>query len=261
MTRAFVQVGDIVLHTERRGDPQKPAIVYANSLGTDFRIWDEVTEALGDRFSALLYDKRGHGLSDAPRGPYTIAGLADDLVGLLDHLGIGRFALVGLSVGGMIAQAVAARHPERVARLVLCDTAARIGSAEGWDARIEAVEDKGLPSLVEGVMERWFTPAYRARETEAMQGWRNMLTRQPAQGYAATCAAIRDADLTAATATIRVPTLCVVGDSDLSTPPDLVRGMAALIPGARFETIPAAGHIPCVEQPAALARLIAEHLA
>lgn len=256
----FIAVDGLLLHAERRGDSTKPALVFSNSLGTDCRIWDAVVAGLDDRYSILLYDTRGHGLSDATPGPTTIDDHAADLLGLVDHLGIARFALVGLSVGGMIAQTVAARHPERVAALILCDTAARIGEAAAWDARIAAVEHDGLASIADAILDRWFTPAYRAAQPAALRGWRNMLTRQPAQGYAATCAAIRDADLRGMAATIAVPTLCVAGDQDLSTPPDLVRDTAELIPGARFDLIRDAGHIPCVEQPEALAALIGGHV-
>lgn len=259
--RSFVDVSGVVLHAARRGGPDAPSIVFANSLGTDARIWQGVLAGLPDHYGTLVYDKRGHGLSDSPEGPTSIADHAGDLLGLLDHFGIARFALVGLSVGGMVAQIVAAEHPERVVALVLCDTAPKIGEAGTWDARIAAVEDKGLESIADGVLERWFTPAYRSASPAALRGWRHMLARQPAGGYAATCAAIRDADLGARTATIRAPTLCLVGDQDLSTPPALVRSMAALIPGARFDTIADAGHIPCVEQPAILATMIADHLA
>ena len=249
-----------VLHATRVGDPKKPVVIFANSLGTDARIWDAVVPQMLDHYSVILYDKRGHGLSDAPRGPYTIDDHARDLLGLTDLLQIDRFALVGLSVGGMIAQAIAADQPHRLAALVLCDTAAKIGDAATWDARIEAVEYKGLDSIADSVLERWFTRAYRAGEPTAMKGWRNMLTRQPAGGYAATCAAIRDADLRERAATISVPTLCLVGDQDLSTPPALVRGTADLIPHSRFAMITGAGHIPCVEQPKILVDLISQHL-
>lgn len=257
----FVAVGGIVLHAERRGNPEAPTIVFANSLGTDARIWQGVLARLPDRYATLVYDKRGHGLSDSPEGPCSLEDHAGDLLGLLDQFGMTRVALVGLSVGGMIAQIVAAAHPERVAALVLCDTAATIGDAATWDARIAAVQAGGLDPLADGVLQRWFTPAYRSGSPAFLRGWRNMLTRQPPGGYAATCAAIRDADLTARAAIIRAPTLCIVGDQDLSTPPELVRSTAALIPGAQFATIAGAGHIPCIEQPAILATMIADHLA
>jgi 3-oxoadipate enol-lactonase len=258
---AFVRIGNAVLHAQRWGDPARPALVFSNSLGTDHRIWSALVEPMLDAYSLLLYDKRGHGLSELSPDPLTIEDHAEDLIGLADHFGIGRFALVGLSVGGMIGQVVAARHGARVAALVLCDTAAKIGTVESWTARIEAVRSVGLASIADVIMERWFTGAYRHTAPDALRGWRTMLARQPADGYVATCVALRDADLTALAATIAVPTLCVAGDQDLSTPPDVVRGTAGLIGGARFEIIEAAGHLPCIEQPMRLRQLILHHLA
>ncbi|MGO4571613.1 3-oxoadipate enol-lactonase [Microvirga sp. 2TAF3] len=256
---AFTRANDIVLHHRVLGRSEGPVLVFSNSLGSDFRIWREVVPAFLDRFRIVLYDKRGHGLSDAPPAPYTIDDHADDLLALLDRLGIGPAAIVGLSVGGMIAQRLAVRTPDRVSALVLCDTAARIGTPETWNERIAAVESTGIESIAERILERWFTPFFRETRDADYVGWRNMLIRTPAHGYAGTCAAIRDADLTADASRIKAPTLCVVGDQDGSTPPDLVRGTAKLIPGAHFEIIHGAGHIPCIEQPDALTALIDHH--
>ena len=256
----FVRVEGRVFHADYRGPLDAPVIVFANSLGTDARIWRAVLSRLPEHYGLLVYDKRGHGLSDAPKGPMSIGEHAGDVLGLLDALGIARFAFVGLSVGGMIGQAIAIAQPERVAALVLCDTAAKIGDADTWTARMEAVERDGMAAIADAVMVRWFTERYRTREADALQGWRNMLVRQPAHGYVATCAAIRDADLRPLVEAIRAPTLCVVGDQDLATPPEVVRATADLIPRARFTTIADAGHIPCVEQPEILAGLILEHL-
>jgi 3-oxoadipate enol-lactonase len=155
---------------------------------------------------------------------------------------------------------MAVRASGRVKALVLCCTAARIGTPQTWAERIAAVEQAGVESVVPGVLERWFTPAYRRERSEDCAGWANMVARTPAHGYAGTCAAIRDADLSADARTIGVPTLCVAGDQDGSTPPDLVRGTADLIPGARFALIAGTGHIPCIDQPEALTGLIAHHL-
>ena len=257
---AFARVNGVVLHHEVRGRADGPALVFSNSLGTDFRIWDEVAATLADRYRIILYDKRGHGLSEATPAPYRLTDHVDDLVALLDHLGIDKAALVGLSVGGMIAQGLAALRPDRVAALVLCDTAHRIGTAEMWNARIDTVTSNGIASMADAIMERWFTPAYRQPGNADFVGYTNMLVRTTADGYAGTCAAIRDADLTESTRALRLPVLCVVGDQDGSTPPDLVRSTADLIAGARFEMIEGAGHIPCVEQPKATAALIGQFL-
>ena len=257
----FVESGDAVIHAELIGDPEEqPVLCFVNSLGTDFRIWDQVAAHFAEDYCLLLYDKRGHGLSDLGQGPVTIDRHVDDLLALVDHFGIDRFGLVGLSIGGLIAQRLAVRAPDRLAALVLCDTAAKIGDAEGWNSRIAAIETDGLDAIGDATMERWFTPEYRAEEDMPLRVWRNMLTRQSAKGYIASCMAIRDADLTADAAHIDVPTLVVVGDGDLSTPPDLVRATAEMIPGARFAVIEGAGHLPCIERPDELAALMTELL-
>lgn len=257
---AFIRANGIVLHHQVIGRPDAPALVFNNSLGSDFRIWQDIVPAFADRFRVVLYDKRGHGLSDAPPAPYTMDDHTDDLFALLDCLEIDRAALVGLSVGGMIAQRAAIRSPRRVSALVLCCTAAKIGTPQNWAERIVAVEQGGIEPIAESILQRWFTPAFHENRRDEVSGWRNMLVRTPSHGYTATCAAIRDADLTQDAQKIAAPTLCVAGDQDGSTPPDLVRGTASLVPGARFELIDGCGHIPCVEKPAVLAQLIQRHL-
>jgi 3-oxoadipate enol-lactonase len=258
----FTRLGDVAIHYRLIGDPAgRPALVFINSLGTDFRIWEAVVALLAVDYTQLFYDKRGHGLSDTGTTAAGIEDHAGDLEALLNELAVGPAVICGLSVGGMIALSLAARRPERVRALVLCDTAHRIGTAEAWNARIVAVEAGGLDAILDPVMERWFTPAYRRPGNAAYAGYRNMLARQSAAGYVATCAAIRDADYTCAATAVEVPALCLVGDQDGSTPPDLVRALADLIPGGRFEVIADAGHIPCVEQPEMLVALIRAFLA
>lgn len=253
----FARVNDIALHYQVIGGPaDRPVLVFANSLGTDYRIWRDVIVRLAGEYPMILYDKRGHGLSDIGQAPYSIDDHVSDLAGLLEIHAVRQAVVVGLSVGGLIAQGLYASRPDLVRALVLCDTAHRIGTAQIWDARIAAIERDGIESIADAVMERWFTPAFRRPENTAYHGYWNMLVRQPAVGYAATCAAIRDADFTDQAARIAVPTLCVVGDQDGSTPPDLVLSTARLIPGARYEVISDAGHIPCVEQPEALTAIL-----
>ncbi|MHB2266134.1 3-oxoadipate enol-lactonase [Aliihoeflea sp. PC F10.4] len=253
---AFARVNGVVLHHDVSGPVDAPALVFANSLGTDFRIWDEVVARLGGRFRVVLYDKRGHGLSEATPSPYALDDHVGDLSALLDYLGIEKAALVGLSVGGLIAQGLAAKRPELVNALVLMDTAHKIGTADMWNQRIETVTTKGIAAMADAIMERWFTPSYRSPDNPDFTGYLAMLTRTPAEGYAGTCAALRDADLTQSTAALTVPTLCIVGDQDGSTPPDLVRSTADLITGSRFEIIQGAGHLPCIEKPDETARLL-----
>lgn len=252
----FARVNGVVLHHEDSGRRERPALVFSNSLGTDFRIWDEVAAELGGDFRIVRYDKRGHGLSEATPAPYSLTDHVEDLARLLDHLGIRQAVIVGVSVGGLIAQGLAARHPERVRALVLCDTAHKIGTDELWNMRVDTVTNDGIGAMAEAILERWFTPAYRDPSNADFVGYRAMLTRTTVEGYAGTCAAIRDADLTETTRALRLPVLCLVGEQDGSTPPALVRSMAEMIDGARFEIIAGAGHIPSVEKPAETSALI-----
>ncbi|AGB75265.1 MULTISPECIES: 3-oxoadipate enol-lactonase [Rhizobium] len=253
----FARINDVTIHYQIIGGPaDKPVLVFANSLGTDFRIWRDVIVRLAGDLAIVLYDKRGHGLSDLGQMPYSIEDHATDLAGLLDFLSVKNAIVCGLSVGGLIAQSLYQRRPDLVRALILCDTAAKIGMADSWNARIAQVEAEGIESIVDSIMERWFTPAFRRPENIAYAGYCNMLIRQPVAGYVATCAALRDADLTEAAAKIAVPTICIVGDQDGSTPPELVLSTAKLIPNARYEVIKDAGHIPCVEQPEALTEVI-----
>ena len=250
------RVNGVVLHYAVEGPEGAPTIVFSNSLGTDFRSWDRLAARLATQFRLVRYDKRGHGLSQATPAPYRIADHVGDLVGLLDHLGLDRIVLCGLSVGGLIAQGLAARQPERLQALILCDTAAKIGTAEMWAQRMAAIEADGIEAIADAIIERWLSAGFRRDRPEETAAWRNMLVRTTLDGYLGTCAAIRDEDLTAAAGRIALPTLCVCGAEDGATPPDLVRGTADLIPGARFELVEQAGHLPCIEQPDVMAGLI-----
>ena len=252
----FATVNGIVLHHSVEGSPDAPTVVFSNSLGTDFRVWDPLLACFGEGLRVIRYDKRGHGLSQATPAPYAIEDHVADLAALLDHLGVQAAVVVGLSVGGLIAQGLSARRPDLVRGLVLCDTAHKIGPPEMWDQRIAAIEAGGIEALADAIMERWFSDSFRRDRPAELAGWRNMLVRTPVEGYLGTGAAIRNADMTERAKTIPVPTLCVGGSEDGSTPPELVGTLAGLIPGARFEVVEGAGHLPCVEAPEALAGLI-----
>lgn len=255
----FVATKALVLHVSRSSSGGGAPLVFLNSLGSDLRIWDGVVERLekSDANHAMLrYDKRGHGLSDCPAGPYSIADHADDLLALLDALAIPRAVLVGISVGGLIALQIASREPERVGALVLCDTAAKIGTKESWNERITLIRQQGMAEAATGIAKRWFASGYPAQRPAEYRGYLNMLSRTPAEGYIGTCHALRDADLREQMAQILAPSLVLCGSEDISTPPELVRGLAQSLPDARFELLEAAGHLPCVEQPERLAQLI-----
>lgn len=257
---SFVRANGIGIHYRLKGRRGAPRIVFANSLGSDMTIWDDVADELAADFELLLYDKRGHGLSEVSPAPGGIAGHADDLLGLLDHVGWGSAAVCGLSVGGLIAMEIAVRAPHRVRQLVLMATAARIGAPDAWNARIAAVREQGVAAIGDQIMERWFSPGYRVTQADAFAGWQRMLERTPDAGYADTCAALRDADLTEAIGGIGAPTLVIAGDEDLSTPPDLVAAMARRIPAAAIRTVAGSGHLPCIERPAEVASLLREFL-
>lgn len=250
-----------VVHYRDEGPRGAPAIVFVNSLGTDLRIWDGVVAALISDYRVVTYDKRGHGLSSVPAAPYTVDDFSGDLLELADHLGLDRFALVGVSVGGMIALRFALDHPERLVAVVACDTAAQIGDAATWNGRIDAVRSGGMEAIADAVLLRWFPTTIRDGRDAEIAGWRNLLLRSPVEGYVGTCAALRDADLTAKVGSISVPTLVIVGAEDQSTPVALVRATSDRIPGARFEVIEKAGHIPSIDQPERLTQLIANHIA
>ncbi|MGF1475530.1 MAG: 3-oxoadipate enol-lactonase [Geminicoccaceae bacterium] len=247
-----ITVDDVTLHHALEGEERLPVLVFVNSLGTDFRVWDPLAASLRGRFRMLRYDKRGHGLSDLTPGPYTIQRLAEDLAGLMDKLAIEQAIVCGLSVGGMIAQRLAHSRGDLVRALVLMDTGHKIGTPAMWRQRIETVEESGIEAIADGVLERWFCSAFREQRTEELALWRNMLVRTPRAGYLAVSQAIAATDYTKETADLRLPALCIGGDEDGSTPPELLRELAALIPGAVCEIITQAGHLPGVEQPKAV---------
>lgn len=262
MTVRMLDVGGIGIHFRDEG-PRDAAVtlLFSNSLGTDLRIWDDVVARFDDRFRIVRYDKRGHGISDAPPAPYSLAEHVGDARALLDHLDIADAVVVGVSVGGMIALGLAAAHPARVRGLVLCDTAAKIGTAEAWDERIAAIRAGGLESIADGIMERWFSGGFRGQSPGELSLWRNLLVRTPVEGYVGTCTALAGGDLTADVGALAVPALCMCGDEDGATPPALVRALAASIPGAHYIEVAGAGHLPCIEQPAVVAEEIAGFLA
>lgn len=254
----IAELDGIRLHYRVDGPDDGAPVVFANSLGTDLRLWDDVIPHLPEGLRLIRYDKRGHGLSEATPAPYNMGTLVRDAEALLDHLKVKDCVFVGLSIGGMIAQALAVKRLDLMRAMVLSNTAAKIGNRDMWQERIKAVEAGGIEALADSIMERWFSTPFR--QTPAFLAWRNMLTRQPQDGYVGCSAAIAGTDLMTPTSGLRLPTLAIAGSEDGSTPPDLVRETAALIPGSRFELIRGAGHLPCVEEPEAYAALLTTFL-
>lgn len=256
----FAEVAGLTMHYRAAGPAGAPRVVLLNSLGTDCRIWDDLISALGDRVRTLRYDERGQGLTDSPPGPYSIREHAEDLLGLLDHLGWARVVLCGLSIGGMIAMETCRRRPHAVRGMVLSDTADVIGPAEFWDGRMAEVREKGPASIAGPVVERWFGTWYREKRSVQARGWANLLARVPIEGYLGSCAALRDADLGAHLAELQVPAVCVCGSEDASTTPATVRSLASRLPDAEYVEIPGAGHLVPVERPAEFAGIVSQFL-
>ncbi|MBA4611896.1 3-oxoadipate enol-lactonase [Stappia taiwanensis] len=237
------------------GDEPCPTVVFSNSLGTDLRIWDRVIAALPSDWHLLRYDTAGHGLSSGGTS-LSIEDHGADLVALVDAFDIDRAVIVGLSVGGLIAQSVALARPERVAGLVLSNTAARIGTPDLWSQRIAAIAEGGMAAIADGIMERWFSARFRRECPDDLALCRTMLAHTPVDGYTALAAAIRDADFRPHASRITAPTLCIGASDDAATPPDAMRALAGLIPGAVYQELSGPGHLPCIEAPEAMAGLI-----
>lgn len=246
----FVDLDGFTLHLRASGPQDAPVVLLLHSLGTDHGVWDPQAEALERDHRVLRPDLRGHGLSGVTPGPYSIAGLADDIAGLLERLEVTRAHVAGLSIGGMVAQALAARAPQRVASLVLCDTALAIPPASLWRDRAALVRREGMAAIADAVLARWVTPA--AIDTPETRGLKAMLLRTAPEGYAGAAEALAVADLSSSAGALRVPTLVLVGEADLATPLASAQALAGAIPGARLAVIPAASHIPTFEQAAAV---------
>ncbi len=254
----IVDLGDVQLHIRDEGPKDGPPLVFCNSLGTDLRLWDPILPLLPAGLRFIRYDKRGHGLSSCPAAPYAMGVLIGDAERLLDHLGVTDCVFVGLSIGGMIAQGLAVKRLDLVRGMVISNTAAKIGTRASWDERIAGVRAGGIEALADAVMERWFSKAFR--DTPELALWRNMLIRQPAEGYVGCSAAIAGTDFYTPTSGLTLPTLAIAGSEDGATPPDLVRETADLIKGSRFHLIRGAGHLPCVEKPGEYAEVLTRFL-
>ncbi len=254
----FVEIGKLRTHYALTGD-KGPVLVFSDSLGTDFSMWDPQMAELQRHFRILRYDTRGHGRSSVTPGDYTIEQLGQDVLGLLDSLGLDRVHFCGLSMGGMIGIWLGIHTPNRLHRLVLSNTAARIGTKEMWNARIATVRKDGMKSVAATVIERWFTPGGRASFPERVAEAKRMLENSPPEGYAASCAAIRDMDQRETVARIKAPTLVIYGGSDPVTPASDAHFLAERIRGA-VELEVAAAHLSNVEQPEAFTEAVRSFL-
>ena len=241
------------------GPENAPVLVLGNSLGTTTAMWEPQLPALARRFRVVRYDHRGHGDSPVPDGPYRLSSLGADLLALLDALGHRRVHLAGLSLGGMVTMWLAAHAPERVDRIALLCTSARLGPPQMWEQRAETVRTQGVEAIGDVMVGRWFTPEFAATRPDVVAWARKLLTETPAAGYAGCCAAIQTMDLLAELGSITAPALVIAGARDPATPPEHAERIAAGIAGARLEIVPDAAHLANIERPEAVTGLLLEH--
>lgn len=260
---AFVRTGRFVTHCDTAGKAGAPVLIVGNSLGTDMHLWDAQIPAFAARFRVVRYDMRGHGLTEPPEGvdAYTIDDLAGDVLALADALKIERFHYCGLSIGGMVGQRLGARAPDRVRSLALCNTAMTVAVPQNYRDRADAVRNKGLASIGDAVLERWFTPKFLAANPDVARGMRTMLTHNSVAGYVGCCLALSTMDLTADVRRIACPTLVVAGAQDMATPPAAARAIAAAAKSAKLVEIPECAHLSAVERPAELSAVLGEFFA
>jgi 3-oxoadipate enol-lactonase len=243
----LIYLDDIRLNAEISGPADGPAVVLLHALGTNLTIWDDVVARLPPTLRVLRFDQRGHGASDAPEPPYTMGALIRDAERMMAQFGLRDAVVVGLSLGGLVAQGLAVKRLDLVRAMVLSNTAAKIGSVDMWAGRIAAVQAQGLDAYADGAMERMFGRQWR--DVAGMPRVRAMLLATPVAGWVGCAAAIAGTDFYTPTAALTLPTLAIAGANDGTTPPDLVRETAELILGHRFHLMRGAGHLPMVEKP------------
>ena len=253
------EVNGARLHYQFDGPSSAPVIVLSNSLGTNLRMWDAQIPALTEKFRVLRYDSRGHGDSTVTPGPYTFEMLGNDVIGLLDALHVDRFFFCGLSMGGVLAQWLGINAPGRLNGLIACNTAAKIGNPEFWNKRIETVRSGGMAAIAGTQALRWFTPAYVAKFPEVIETMTQGLLSTPADGYIATCEALRENDLRESVSKIRIRTLVIVGSYDGVTPPADGKFIAAQIPRSQYVELNAA-HLSNIEDSAAFSSTVLQFL-
>ncbi|KJR08524.1 3-oxoadipate enol-lactonase [Gordonia sihwensis] len=248
------------VHAVVSGRPDGPAVVLSNSLGSTHRMWDAQIADLEQHFMVIRYDTRGHGQSPVPDGPYSIDDLADDVLALLDGLGVDRAHLVGLSLGGMTAMRIAVRAPHRVRRLALLCTGARLANAESYAERAAAVRADGVAPIAEAVVSRWFTPEYLSADAERKRYYEAMVADTPAEGYAGCCEAIAAMDQRADLPSISAPTLAIAGRDDTATGPSVLAEIVDGVQDGRLLVVPESAHLACAQQPQIVNPALLDHL-
>jgi len=238
------------LNVEVEGPANAPVLMMSNSLGTNLHMWDDQAPAFSKQFRLVRYDRRGHGKSEAPQGPYTMDRLGRDVLSIADALGVKRFNWCGLSMGGMVGQWLGANAPDRLEKLIVSNTHYYYGDKQPWHDRIKFAQDKGLAALAPMQMERWFTKGFREKNPQAIARISEMFVATPLGGFIGCCEAVRDMDFRQSTPTITVPTMVIVGSQDPATPPAAGEDIHKMIKGSTLVAIDAA-HLSNVEQPKA----------
>jgi len=260
MTSRIVANG-IEVSYRLEGTADAPVLMLSNSLLTDYGMWDFQVPALTQKYRLLRYDTRGHGGTQASPGPYSMAMLVADVVGLLDALGIRRVHFLGLSMGGMIAQLLASRHGERLLSVCLCDTACHMPPESVWDERIELAMTRGTAAFVQPMTQRWLTQGYREGHPEILEKLGAMIARTSIDGLVGCAHAIKKMDHSAILPGIKVPALVVVGEHDQGTPVAAAEVLQRGIRQSKLVVIKQAAHLPNIEQAQVFNRVVADFLA
>ena len=257
-----ITTNGIEIHYDISGNPHGPWITLSHSLACDLHMWDDQMETLTKTFKVLRFDTRGHGLSSAPSGDYTLEQMADDVKGLFDALGIQQTHWVGLSMGGMIGQTFALKYPGLFQSLVLADTTSRRppNAEQMWGERVAAARANGMPGVLDSTLARWFTEPYRNARKDVMARIGEQILSTPVDGFAGACAAIAKVNTLDRLKEIQCPVFIIVGEHDHGTPPDMARAIHENLPGSELLVIPSAAHLSNVEQPMVFNQALADFL-
>ena len=244
------------IHLKDEGNQEGPAFVFANSLGTDFRIWDGLLQNFPSGYRIIRFDKRGHGLSDISENKFEIEDLANDIIEILDEKEIRDCVFVGISIGGLIGLQVVLNRPDLVKAFVFSNSSAKLRNAAFWDGRINYIKKVGLEEVGDSILEKWFSKDFIKNNPRELVAWKNMLTRTPQKGYLDCCQVLRNTDLRERLRDVNVDTLVISGSEDGAIPPsDVIEGTRGL-PNATYKTMKGSGHLPCIEKPLEYRELI-----
>ena len=246
----LVSSGEATISYEVDGDPQAPALLLINSIGSTRDMWARQMPAFTTLYRVIRYDARGHGQSSVPRGPYTLDQLGQDALAVLDGAGVSTAHVCGLSLGGITALWLGLNAANRLRGLVLANTAARIGTVEMWTERIALVHQKGMTTVADLAMERWFTPAFRERDPDTIRAFRSMVQNCPSDGYLGCGAALRDADLRDRVSGLGAAPLLIASSDDAATPPAGLEFIRERVQGAQLVTLNSAhlSNVECAEE-------------